>query len=108
MYLASSLVQVTSPLPGRIREIKVDYGNGNVLGTTNLADNSWHQVVVTLPNAGTVGDTKIYVDGSNDTGTITSGSNAVSTLTTKNVTLGKVGTSYFNGILDDVLVYSVI
>ena len=54
-------------------KLKVDYGNGSVLGTTNLADNAWHQVVVTLPNAGTVGDTKIYVDGSNDTGTITSG-----------------------------------
>ena len=34
-------------------KLKVDYGNlyGTVLGSTNLADNAWHQVVVTLPNA---------------------------------------------------------
>jgi hypothetical protein len=87
-------------------KLKVNYGNGHVLSTTNLADNAWHQVVVTLPNAGTVGETKIYVDGSNDTGTITSGSNAVATATTANVTLGKVGTSYFSGLLDDVRIYS--
>ena len=71
-------------------KLKVNYGNGTVLGSTNLANNAWHQVVVTLPNAGTVGQTKIYVDGTNDTGTITNGSNAVATATTANVTLGKV------------------
>ena len=87
-------------------KLKVNYGNGTVLGSTNLADNVWHQVVVTLPNAGTVNETKIYVDGSNDTGTITSGTNAVATATTNNVTLGKVGTSFFSGIIDDVRIYS--
>ena len=87
-------------------KLKVNYGNGTVLGSTNLADNAWHQVVVTLPNAGTVNETKIYVDGSNDTGTITSGTNAVATATTNNVTLGKVGTSFFSGIIDDVRIYS--
>jgi hypothetical protein len=87
-------------------KLKVNYGNGSVLGSTNLANGAWHQVVVTLPNAGKVNETKIYVDGSNDTGTISSGTNTVATATTNNVTLGKVGTSFFNGILDDVRIYS--
>jgi hypothetical protein len=87
-------------------KLKLNYGNGSVLGNTNLANNAWHQVVVTLPNAGKVNQTKIYVDGSNDTGSISSGTNNVVTSTAANVTLGKVGTSFFNGLLDDVRIYS--
>ena len=87
-------------------KLKVNYGNGSVLGNSNLANNAWHQVVVTLPNAGKVNETKIYVDGSNVTGTITNGTNTVTTATSANVTLGKVGSSFFNGLIDDLRIYS--
>ncbi len=87
-------------------KLKVDYGNGSVLSNASLNDNAWHQVVVTLPYSGTVGDTKIYVDGAISTGAATNGTNAVATASTSNVILGKVGTSYFNGMLDDVRIYT--
>ena len=46
------------------------------------------------------------MDGLNDTGQINNGTNAVATAATANVTLGKVGSSFFSGIIDDVRIYS--
>jgi hypothetical protein len=87
-------------------KLKVDYGNGSVLSNAVLSNNAWHQVVVTLPYNGTVANTKIYIDGAISTGAATNGSNTVATAATSNVILGKVGTSYFNGTLDDVRIYT--
>ena len=87
-------------------KLKVDYGNGLVLSNAVLSNNAWHQVVVTLPFNGKVSDTKIYVDGADSTGTATNGNNMVATATSSNVILGKVGTPYYNGLLDDIRIYT--
>ena len=51
-------------------------------------------------------DTKLYVDGADSTGVVTNGGNMVATSANSDLILGKVGTSYFHGLLDDDASYS--
>jgi len=85
---------------------KVDYGDASVISNNVLTDNLWHHVALTLPENGTVSDTKLYVDGADSTGVVTNGGNMVGTSASSDLILGKVGTSYFHGLLDDVRLYS--
>ena len=85
---------------------KVDYGDASVISNNVRTDNLWHHVALTLPENGTVSDTKLYVDGADSTGVVTNGGNMVGTSASSDLILGKVGTSYFHGLLDDVRLYS--
>jgi prepilin-type N-terminal cleavage/methylation domain-containing protein len=71
--------------------------------TKTVADTNWHHVVVTVSKLGGSSSVKFYVDGVFDveriTGTTITGAPAAS------VQIGKRG-GYFNGLLDEVRVYS--
>ena len=88
-------------------KIKVDFNGASKTGTTNVLDDNFHNVVVVYPKAGSVGSTKIYVDGSDDGGSA-SGSATVNTQAGSSLTIARhVKTKkYFKGILDDIRVYS--
>ena len=88
-------------------KIKVDFNGASKTGTTNVLDDNFHNVVVVYPKAGSVGSTKIYVDGTDDGGSA-SGSATVNTQAGSSLTIARhVKTKkYFKGILDDIRVYS--
>ncbi|NDB65792.1 MAG: hypothetical protein EB168_09015, partial [Euryarchaeota archaeon] len=83
----------------------MDYGNGSILSNATVNNDAWRHIAVTLPQDGTVSQTKIYIDGADATGTATNGANAVSTGTLIDLTLGKDGSTYYLGLLDDVRMY---
>ncbi len=88
-------------------KVKVDYNGASKTGTTNVLDDQFHNVVVVYPKDGSVGSTKIYVDGSDDGGSA-SGSATVNTQAGSSLTIARhVKTKkYFKGMLDDVRVYA--
>ncbi len=82
------------------------FAKGNVAeivqGNTSLAANVWHHLVITK-NGST---TKLYVDGVDNTGTVT---NATLSNTADALTLGKFGSGlFFNGRLDEVAIYNTV
>jgi hypothetical protein len=87
-------------------KIKVDFNGVSKTGTTDVLDDAWHNVIVVYPKDGAVADTKIYVDGADDGGSVT-GSGTVNTTAGTNLTIGRQikTTTYFAGLLDDIRVY---
>jgi hypothetical protein len=74
-------------------------GVGFVLGSTNINDNQWHHV------AGVYDGSKmlLYVDGEMDGSEVVSGGLNVSS---SNVYIGGSPSASFNGLIDDVFIYS--
>ena len=73
--------------------------------TTGLADGNWHHLVATLPAGGTIGDARLYIDGTSNQVTNTT---SVNTSTSANLIIGTdgpSGSSFFNGQIDDVRFY---
>ena len=82
-------------------------GSGNAItsSTTGLADGNWHHLVATLPAGGTIGDARLYIDGTSNQVTNTT---SVNTSTSANLIIGTdgpSGSSFFNGQIDDVRFY---
>ena len=70
-----------------------------------MADGNWHHLVATLPAGGTIGDARLYIDGTSNQVTNTT---SVNTSTSNNLVIGRDGPSgpaYFNGKVDDVRFY---
>lgn len=78
------------------------HGNGNdIFGSTSLSTGQWYHVATTVTSGGAV---KIYVNGTQD------GTGSVSLNTTEaNCKIGRqpdFNGQYFNGLIDDVRIYS--
>lgn len=48
--------------------LRVEHGGGSHIGTTPLNDDMWHHVAVTVPTDGLMSDSKLYVDGKEESG----------------------------------------
>jgi len=86
--------------------IKFEASTGIINGSTNYADNNWHQIVLTLNN----GTYNIYVDG-NQTPVLT-GSGAFTSTATRPTWIGQFSYTvsaldFFNGLIDQVRIYNV-
>ena len=45
----------------------LDLGGTSIASsTTGLADGNWHHLVATLPAGGTIGDARLYIDGTSN------------------------------------------
>ena len=84
----------------------LDLGGTSITSSTGgLADGNWHHLVATLPAGGTIGDARLYIDGTSNQVTNTT---SVNTSTSNNLVIGRDGPSgsaYFNGQIDDVRFY---
>ena len=88
---------------GRLR---VENGNGGIVGTTVLTDDKWHHVACTF-NGTTLSDVQLYVDGQLETNSSNSAT-AINTDTAGGIRLRiSRGTNdrYFNGYIDNVRVW---
>ena len=92
--------------------LRISHGSGNVQGNTDLIDDQWHHVAVTVIDNATASstDVKFYVDGEDDTmeSTDTDGWDIVAH-DTLDVTIGyrpTRGDRPFIGSIDDVRIYS--
>jgi hypothetical protein len=91
---------------GRLR---VEHGNGNLQGNTNLANGEWHHVACVVgPNASIQQpDTVLYLDGKNDSQTTTD-ADKYTIVASVPVTIGQRRTNNdraFLGRLDEVRIY---
>ena len=76
----------------------------SISSTTEVADNDWHYVVVSIDGAGS-SEGSIYVDGGLAEGTAATNSESMDT--TASLTMGRcsyASSGYFQGSLDDVMV----
>ncbi|MHC4560190.1 MAG: LamG domain-containing protein, partial [Planctomycetota bacterium] len=94
--------------------LRISHGNGNVQGNTDLIDNEWHHVAVTVIENATAssGDVTFYVDGEDDTmeSTDPDGWDVVAN-DTLDVTIGWRPTQQdrpFIGTIDDVRIYNKV
>jgi hypothetical protein len=91
---------------GRLR---IEHGNGNLQGNTNLANGEWHHVALVVgPNASIQQpDTVLYLDGKNDSQT-TADADKFNLTASVPVTIGQRRTNNdraFLGLLDEVRIY---
>ena len=91
---------------GRLR---VEHGNGNLQGNTNLADNQWHHVAVVVAQNAAIQapGTLLYLDGKDDSQT-TADPDTYNITAVTDVTIGRRGTSNdraFPGLIDEVRIY---
>jgi len=90
--------------------LRVECGQGNTWGTTNLADGNWHHVAVVLEDDGTpdISELKIYVDGKLDPIATGGTPRAINTTTGGDLQiaydLNNTGRTYV-GLIDDVRIY---
>jgi len=94
--------------------LRISHGNGNVQGNTDLIDDEWHHVAVTVIDNATAssGDVTFYVDGEDDTmeSTDPDGWDIVANATL-DVTIGWRPTQQdrpFIGSIDDVRIYDEV
>jgi hypothetical protein len=92
--------------------LRISHGSGNVQGNSDLIDDQWHHVVVTVIDNATASstDVKFYVDGQDDTmeSTDADGWDIVAN-DTLDVTIGyrpSRGDRPFIGSIDDVRIYN--
>tara|TARA_R110002126_G_scaffold95522_1_gene224381 strand:- start:7 stop:1920 length:1914 start_codon:yes stop_codon:yes gene_type:complete len=95
---------------GVLRFVTSQGGNQpNSDGTTNYADNSWHNVVLVYTAVGVGTSTyNVYVDG-NSTPEITGSNGRFTTTATQPLTIGRfarVAIEFFNGSIDQVRIFN--
>lgn len=96
-------------------EGKLLFGNGgvmnggevdaNVVGTTVVADNTWHEVCVTRNN--TTGEDILFVDGRQDASGFT-GTGLLTSNTLARIASGTDGAAPFVGLIDDLRLYQSV
>ncbi|MHC4584512.1 MAG: LamG domain-containing protein [Planctomycetota bacterium] len=93
---------------GRLR---CDTGGGNVQADTNILDNEWHHVALTIQENATIssGDVTLYLDGQDDTRT-SEDTTAFNINSNFDVQIGQMydlsSSRWFIGLIDDVRIYS--
>ena len=95
---------------GFLRFVTSQSGNSpNNIGTTNYADNSWHNVVLAYTAVGVGTSTyNMYVDG-NSTPEISGTNGRFTTTSTQPLTIGRfarTSVGFFNGSIDQVRIFS--
>lgn len=88
---------------GYIRTVESGTGKIEILGTTNIADNSWHHIALVRRGS----DIEVYVDGSKEnTGTLAGNVN-----NDEPVEIGRIswtgGSQYFNGTIDEPRIWKI-
>ena len=90
-------------------QLRAEVGDGYIVGTTNVADGSWHHVAVVFQNDGTpnVTDVKLYVDGGLET-ISSSASQAINTQTSSLVYIGSTmgADRCWDGHIDEFRIWS--
>jgi len=89
--------------------LRMEHAGGNMRGTNgpSLLDNRWHHVAATVPEAGTMMDVKLYVDG-RDASAPGSSMTAFNLTANVDVAIGSGGPvtgRFFKGLIDDVRIY---
>jgi hypothetical protein len=90
--------------------LRLEHGGGNMRGTNgpSLLDNEWHHVAATVPQGGTLPDTRLYVDGG-DVSAPASATAAYNLKTNVDVAIGMGGSiatgRFFQGLIDDARIY---
>ncbi|MHC4546889.1 MAG: LamG domain-containing protein [Planctomycetota bacterium] len=92
--------------------LRVEHGSGNLQGdSTAVTDNEWHHVAVTHAQGGTLQqpDTKIYLDGEDDT-RLTTGDGSITNFTenTFDLTIARRHSEagrWFDALIDEVRIY---
>ncbi|MCU0917559.1 MAG: hypothetical protein MUC88_23785 [Planctomycetes bacterium] len=90
--------------------LRVEHGGGNMRGTNgpSLLDNEWHHVAATVPQGGTLPDTRLYVDGG-DVSAPASATAAYNLKANVDVAIGMGGSiatgRFFLGLIDDARIY---
>ncbi|MGK7928253.1 MAG: LamG domain-containing protein [Spirulina sp.] len=94
---------------GKPNTIRLEIGNGYIIGSTAVNDGKWHHVACTLEAKGSlnVTDAKLYVDGKLETISAKK-SQALNTATGgKNVLIGNdLSDRYFDGVIDEVRIWN--
>jgi hypothetical protein len=89
--------------------LRAEVSGGYIIGTKNLADDTWHHVAVVLAADGSsdVSEIKLYVDGEEEVIT-TSSACSVNTSAGNLVRIGVFSTfsRFFQGLMDDVRIYA--
>jgi len=81
---------------------------GSIVGVTDISDNQWHHIAATLNDDGSpdVSEIKLYVDGIEE-GYSSVSDQIINTAASNDVVIGAIdSTGYFNGLIDDVRIYS--
>ena len=95
---------------GRLR---FDTSGGNVQGDTDVLDNQWHHVALTVQANATIssGDVSFYLDGQDDTRT-SSDTDVLNLTSNFDVQIGQMydlsSSRWYIGLIDDVRIYSKI
>lgn len=88
--------------------VRVEVNGGNIIGSTNVADNQWHHIAVVMNSGNSVSSLKLYVDGVLETST--TGTNyTINTDTTNgiDVVLSQgFHNRFWDGSIDDIRVWS--
>jgi arylsulfatase A-like enzyme len=87
--------------------LRVENSGGAVQGTRTVNNGIWHHVACTFTNDGTpnVTDTKLYVDGTPDSGSSQT-SQTLNTIAANSATIGTDSQGrYFEGVLDEARIY---
>jgi len=86
---------------GKLRAAVV---GGSIAGDTDIADDTWHHVAIVLPDKVhvKVEDIRLYVDGEQESTTISYGTQAINTAVGMDVLISLDGCE---GLLDDVRIY---
>ena len=87
--------------------LQIVLGQTTLTGSTVVQDNTWHQFLVSLPEGGTPGDLKVWINGIPEelvsTGDISS---PVNTVTKSNATIGDTPSGQnYTGRLDDIRIW---
>ena len=92
--------------------IRVTFGGGNVIGSTNIFDGQYHHVAAVLDDDGSpiASEIKLYVDGQPESTTYSDV--AINTGNTADVRIGSAKhflptSTNFNGVIDDVRIYDI-
>ena len=89
--------------------LRVEHGSGNRQGDTNVSDNQWHHVALTVQENATISypEVILYVDGEDDTRTGTD-SDAFNIVENYDLAIGRRynnNNRWFIGLMDEVRVY---
>lgn len=93
--------------------LRVEHGAGNKYGTTELNDDTWHHIAVTLPENSALTEAKLYIDGVEEEYTNSAGD--VANTDTGDVYIGRALSEYgtviptrnWKGLIDELRLWRV-